>query len=110
MPRTKLGPSPKGTRKNWDDKDMVDAIKTVREKELGIREAALHFRVPKSTLRRLLSKQRDSEDDSNVSVSSGESDLSTPPQNSTPDSEDADCIFFFCGEKFKNSKVRRNVD
>uniref|UniRef100_T1HW73 HTH psq-type domain-containing protein n=1 Tax=Rhodnius prolixus TaxID=13249 RepID=T1HW73_RHOPR len=59
MPRTKLGPSPKGKRKNWDEKDMVDAIKTVRERKLGIREAALHFRVPKSKLRRLLSKQTD---------------------------------------------------
>uniref|UniRef100_T1HJ92 HTH psq-type domain-containing protein n=1 Tax=Rhodnius prolixus TaxID=13249 RepID=T1HJ92_RHOPR len=72
MPKTKLGPSPKGKRKNWDEKEMVDAIKTVREKKLAIRKAALHFRVPKSKLHRLLSKQTDSEDDSDVSVSLGE--------------------------------------
>uniref|UniRef100_T1I7G3 HTH psq-type domain-containing protein n=1 Tax=Rhodnius prolixus TaxID=13249 RepID=T1I7G3_RHOPR len=80
-PRTKLGPSPKGKRKNRDEKDMVDAIKTVMEKKLGIREAALHFRIPKSKLHRLLSKQTDSENDSDFSVSSGESDLPTPPPN-----------------------------
>uniref|UniRef100_T1HKH1 HTH psq-type domain-containing protein n=1 Tax=Rhodnius prolixus TaxID=13249 RepID=T1HKH1_RHOPR len=82
---------------------MVDAIKTVREKKLGIREAALHFRIPKSKLHRLLSKQTDSEDDSDVSVSSGESDLSTPPQNSTPDNED--CGLHFLRRKVQELKV-----
>lgn len=34
---------------------MVEAIKAVREKRLSVREAANHFKVPKSTLHRLMS-------------------------------------------------------
>ena len=78
MPRTKLGPSPKGKRKNWDDKDMIAAINAVKSKKLGIRDAARHFKVPKSTLHRLSSKP-DSLGEIVASTSLGRNSI-LPPQ------------------------------
>lgn len=56
MPRTKLGPSPKGKRRNWKEDDMARAIQAVRQKKHSVRDAAKYWNVPKSTLHRLMSE------------------------------------------------------
>lgn len=52
--------------------------------------------------RKLNFKDVDSEEESDVSISSGESDLSIPALGQTPDGEDVDCLL--CCESFSNSK------
>ncbi|KAI5715791.1 hypothetical protein M8J77_022459 [Diaphorina citri] len=52
MPRKKKSLSQKN-RHSWRKEDMELAIKSIREKEMGLKKAAKSYNVPKTTLRRL---------------------------------------------------------
>lgn len=47
-------------RKTWEEEKMAQAIKFVREKEMGYLKAAQHFQVPRTTLFRLCHKNEQS--------------------------------------------------
>lgn len=44
----------KSKRRTWDGNNMVEAIKALREKRMGLKKAVKEFAVPKSTLRRFV--------------------------------------------------------
>lgn len=46
-------------RKQWNPEAMLQAVNTVRKKEMGYQKAAKHFGVPKGTLERYVKDQRD---------------------------------------------------
>lgn len=62
MPRTLLtapkgSPSPRtARRKTWDKQAMISGIVAVREKSMGLKKAAKHFSVPKTTLQRFVNQ------------------------------------------------------
>lgn len=54
MPRKELTPKIKSKRKTWDKKCMIDAVEMVRAKKMGLKKAVKMFKVPKTTLQRLV--------------------------------------------------------
>ena len=57
-----LGPKNKTKRKNWNYEDMVRAIKSVRNKGVGLKKASKMLLVPRPTLQRLLRVDKPSEE------------------------------------------------
>lgn len=41
-------------RRTWDQDKMIEAIKALRQKKMGLKKAVKEFSVPKSTLRRFV--------------------------------------------------------
>lgn len=54
MPRKVLSPKTNAKRKTWDKKAMTEAIKLVRSETIGLKKAVKMFKVPKTTLQRLV--------------------------------------------------------
>lgn len=54
MPRSSLSPKAKGKRKTWDKQAMAEAVEMVRSKKMGLKKAVKLYKVPKSTLQRLV--------------------------------------------------------
>lgn len=53
MPRASIGTNSNNKRKSREKAAMTEAVIAVREKKMGLKRAAKHFQVPKTTLRRL---------------------------------------------------------
>jgi hypothetical protein len=52
-------PVTKVQRKNWDDRDMIKAMRLVRSKKMSTKEASEYCNVPRSTLWDRLAKEKD---------------------------------------------------
>lgn len=68
MPRTQLSSKPKSKRKQWTKDNMIEAVKAVREKKMGLKKAVKLYSVPKTTLQRFVNCNQPANEVVNTSI------------------------------------------
>ncbi|GBP32552.1 hypothetical protein EVAR_23964_1 [Eumeta japonica] len=68
MPRAQLSPKPKTKRKQWTRNNMIEAVKSVREKKMGLKKAVKLYNVPKTTLQRFVHSDQPPEEVVNTNI------------------------------------------
>ncbi|KAF7282242.1 hypothetical protein GWI33_003040 [Rhynchophorus ferrugineus] len=68
MPQTQLSSEPKSKRKSWASSNMIESVKAVKERKMGLKKAVKFYCVPKTTLKRFMHSGLPPEEVVNTSI------------------------------------------